>query len=575
MPFLSRAVSPVDEGNVRKLTFLRLMVATLVVGAAIVVLQLGGDSRSAGALYVLLGVIYLSAGSIYVAVRAGAPSRVLVWSEIVIDCAAVTILLHFSGGAASHVAVLYVLPILIGGICFQVTGGLASAVIATAAYAGYNALAPAASAGGGGLETAEAFADPVFRAYIYMAAFVLTGLLTGYLSTYVRARGEELAAKDRELRHVQLHTESIITNVSSGLIVTNMAGEIVTCNPAAVGILGLSADVEVTGRPVQDVLPHMSALVQELEGALATGTPRRRHELEVRRRDGTELPLGISISLLKGDAGERRGVVAIFQDLTEVHVMREKVRRADKMAAVGELSTAIAHEIRAPLASICGSIEMLAGELSLSGDNKKLMELVVKESDRLDRIITDFLEFSRLKRPVFEPVDVEQCLSEVLLLLKHSSDVDTNIAIEVVAGAPHACVYADDEQLRQVFLNLILNACEAMGTGGRLTVRIDSVMKSLRDGGGPEECVAIDFENNGPAIPGSVLPHIFEPFFTTKEGGTGLGLAIVARIVESHSGHIRVTSPPGGGALFSVALPVYTGGGAGRGEILQEEFISF
>ena len=127
--------------------------------------------------------------------------------------------------------------------------------------------------------------------------------------------------------------------------------------------------------------------------------------------------------------------MAIFQDLTEVHLMRDKVRRADKMAAIGELSTAIAHEIRAPLASICGSIEMLAGELQLSGDNKKLMELVLKESDRLDRIITDFLEFARSRKPSFEPVDVEQCLREVLMLLRHSSEFDARISIEFVSNA--------------------------------------------------------------------------------------------------------------------------------------------
>jgi two-component system sensor histidine kinase PilS (NtrC family) len=319
----------------------------------------------------------------------------------------------------------------------------------------------------------------------------------------------------------------------------------------------------------------MNALVQELEGALVTGSARRRHELEVRRSDGTELPLGISISLLRGESGEKRGVVAIFQDLTEVHSMRERVRRADKMAAIGELSTAIAHEIRAPLASICGSIEMLAGELDLSGDNRKLMDLVIKESDRLDRIITDFLEFARLRRPGFEPVDVEACLNEVLMLLKHSSGIGSKVSIEVVSNAPHACIYADDEQIRQVILNLIMNACEAMVDGGRLMIRIDAARSVPRDGSSPAECIVIDFQNNGPAIPDSVLPHVFEPFYTTKEGGTGLGLAIVARIVESHFGHVRVTSSPEHGTTFSVALPVYSGGTRTHTEDFQEEFISF
>lgn len=577
MRFRTRAVSPGDEGNVRKLTFLRLVVATLVVGAAIVALQLAGAPGSMGALYGSLGAIYLSTGAIYGAHRLGAPFRWLVASAAAIDIAVLTAILHYTGGSGSPFAVLYILPILCGSVYFQVRGGLATAALAAAAYGVYGflefdgALRPAMET----LVVPGAYGALLVRSYLSVGVFMLTGLFSGNLSSYVRKRGEELARKEEEIKRIQLHTDSIITNVSSGLIVTTMAGEVTAFNPAAVRILGLRPAEDIKGRLIQDVVPHMSALVREIEGVLETGAPRRRHELDVRRKDGTELPIGISISLLKGDGGERRGIVAIFQDLTEVHRMREKVRCADKMAAVGELSTAIAHEIRAPLASICGSIEMLAGELSLSGDNKNLMELVMKESDRLDRIITDFLEFARLRKPAFEPVDVEQCLREVLMLLRHSSEFDKRISIEVAGNAPHACVYADDEQIRQVFLNLIMNACEAMDGGGRLAIRIDGVMKTLREGGCSEECVSIDFENTGPAIPENVLPHVFEPFYSTKEGGTGLGLAIVARIVESHNGHVRVTSAEDRGVRFTVALPVYAEAGRAGEETFQEEFISF
>jgi two-component system sensor histidine kinase PilS (NtrC family) len=578
MRFPSRAVSREDEGNVRKLTSLRLVVATLVVGAAIVVLQVGGVPQPVGALYILLGAIYLITASMYFAFRAGAPLSILVWIEIISDCAVLTMILHYSGGSSSQFAILYILPILCGGACFQVSGGLTTAALATVVYAAYNVLefggylGPVSNARTLPVESAS---SPLLRGYLYLAVFVLTGLFSGSLSNYVRRKKEEVEDKKRELQRMQHHTDNVIMNVSSGLIVMDMAGEVVTCNPAAATILELRPAEELKGQLIQDAIPHMSALVQELEGALATGLPRRRHELEVRKRDGTVLPLGISISLLKTEHGEKRGVVAIFQDLTEVHEMREKVRRADKMAAIGELSTAIAHEIRAPLASICGSIEMLAGELTLSGDNRKLMELVLKESDRLDRIITDFLEFARLRKPALEPVEVEQCLNEVVMLVRHSTDLNTNISIEIKSNAPHACVHADDEQIRQVFLNLVINACEAIADGGRLTIRIDTVMKALREGTRSEECVSIEFENTGPAIPDDVLPHIFEPFYSTKEGGTGLGLAIVVRIVESHYGNVRVASAEGHGAVFSVVLPVYKGCGARHEEVLQEESISF
>ncbi|MFA4947189.1 MAG: ATP-binding protein [Candidatus Krumholzibacteriia bacterium] len=578
MRFLSRAVPVEIGGNLRKLTILRFVGATFVIGAAIVARETGDGARSAGVLYGLLAAIYAVTAAVYLAVRAGAPLRALLPFEIAFDCAALTLTLHYSGGATSQFAVLYILPILAGGIYFQVAGGLATALLAAASYVGYTMLAlggivnPGA---GASVMSGETSAEAILRTCWSVAAFFLTGFLSGRLSTHVHRRGEELASKDRELTRVKLHTDSIITNVSSGLIVTNAAGEITTCNPAAIKILGLLPTDEIKGKLVADVLPHMSALVQELEKALATGTPRRRHEIEIRSKDGAALPLGISLSILKGENGEKRGVVAIFQDLTEVHHMRERVRRADKMAAIGELSTAIAHEIRAPLASICGSIEMLSGELELSGDNRKLMELIIKEADRLDRIITDFLEFARLKPPAFEPVDVARCLDEVLLLFTHSSELNRNVSFEVVCDAKDACIYADDEQIRQVYLNLIMNACEAMSEGGRFTIRIGLDVRPLRENGSPEECVVIDFENTGPAIPENVIPHIFEPFYSTKDGGTGLGLAIVSRIVESHLGHVRVTSDEDHGTKFSIELPVYSGSDAKHEEILKEEFISF
>jgi two-component system sensor histidine kinase PilS (NtrC family) len=559
----------------RTLVFLRLVVATLVVGAAVVVLQYGERGSPAGSLYGLLGVIYLTTGSLYLAARAGASARPLVWGTIAVDCAVLTAILHFSGGSASHFATLFILPIMLGGLWFETSGGLATAALATAAYLAYNVLEYGGRIHPRSLSVEDAGGDPLLRGYLLMAIFVLTGLLSGSYAARARRRGEELSRAENELRRVQLNTDSIITNVSSGLIVTNMTGEIVTCNPAAERILGLRRGGGSAGRLINDVIPHMSPLVQELESAIATGTQRRRHELEVRRLDGSVLPLGISISFLRGEQGEKRGVVAIFQDLTEVHRMREKVRTADKMAAIGELSTAIAHEIRAPLASICGSIDMLAQELELSGDNRRLMELVVKESDRLDRIITDFLEFARLRSPACESVDVEGCLDEVLFLLRHSTGIGRDVSIEVRSNAPHACVYADDEQIRQVFLNLIMNACEAMDRSGRLTIRIDSVATSLRDGSTPERCVAVDFINTGPAIPPDALPRIFEPFFTTKEGGTGLGLAIVARIVESHGGRVRAASAEGQGAVFTVILPVLTGSHTTTEANLQETFIGF
>jgi two-component system sensor histidine kinase PilS (NtrC family) len=578
MNVLPRAFSQEGEGKLRKLTFLRLVVATVVIGAAIMVLKYEYAALSVVALYSMLGVIYLSTGSVYLAFRTGVPFRPLLWIQICVDLVVLTLIVHYSGGSVSYFSILYILPIIVGGIYFQIGGGLITALAATSFFFIYSILEL-----GGRLESNVAeftsmdqgVYQPLLRCYLYMTVFVFTGLISGYVSRHMKHKGEELADREKELRRIQLNTDSIIKNMSSGLIVTSMTGEIITLNRAAVSILGLCESGSVEGRLIEDVIPHMPSLRRELMLVLETGDQRQRHELDVRRKDGTDLPLGISISILRGDGGEKKGVIALFQDLTEVSRMREQIRQSDKMAAIGELSAAIAHDIRAPLASICGSIDVLVEELDLNDDNKKLMELITKESDRLDRIITDFLEYARMRKPEFEPIDVEQCLDEMLLLLRNSSTVRRDISMRVVNEAKGVRINADEEQIKQVFLNLALNACDAMCEGGSLTITIKRTTARTRDNREPEECIWIDFHNNGQEIAEDVLSRVFEPFYTTKQGGSGLGLAIASRIVESHSGLIKVVSSTEEGTTFSVVIPACLKPVNPHAEKLQEEFISF
>jgi two-component system sensor histidine kinase PilS (NtrC family) len=219
---------------------------------------------------------------------------------------------------------------------------------------------------------------------------------------------------------------------------------------------------------------------------------------------------------------------------------------------------------------------MLKGELDLSGENIELMELILKESDRLDNIISDFLEFARMKRPNLSSIDIGKCLKDVLALLKHSSALHEGVKINVDCEMGLDRILADDEQIRQVFVNLANNAVEAMRERGMITVRICSATEQLEVGKDPEKCVRIDFENDGPPIPEEAMPHLFEPFFTTKTNGTGLGLAIAARIVESHKGIIKVESADGYNTVFSVLIPVRASGAEEReDELLLETFACF
>lgn len=562
MGLIPRALPVEEEEKLKKLIFLRLILSTLIIGAAITVLQLHAVVPSIVVFYTLLGMVYITTGSVYFAYRYGVSLGLLIRLLIGVDLAVLTLIAHYSGGSASYFTILFVLPVLIGGSFFHVAGGLTTAVLATSVYFTYGFLeySGVISSPSGEVVTSEpgsVMSSHMLRGYLHMVIFVLAGLLSGYVSRHIQSKGEELADKEKEIRRMQLDTDSIIRNMSSGLVVTDMKGEILTINPAAMSILGIDDENDYKGHSIESVTPHMPVLARELESVLESGIPRRRHEIEARKKDGAVLPLGISISILRDEAGETRGLIAIFQDLTEVKQMRERVRQADRMAAVGELSAAIAHEVRAPLASICGSIEMLKGEFELSGDNEELMNLILKESDRLDNIISDFLEYARLRKPAFAFMDIDKCIGEIALLLKHSPNLSHKATIDVKSEISGCCrIEADDEQIKQVFLNLGLNACEEIRKNGNLTINLKKVMEPVSDAGYEEECVRIDFRNDGPPIPREVIPHVFEPFFTTKEGGTGLGLSIAARIVESHSGMISVSSSKEEGTVFTVILPV-------------------
>lgn len=567
MDFRSRASSPHEEGRLRKLTLIRLAVATLVVVAAIMVRQYDDQLVSVVALYGLLGMLYLSTGIFYVGFWLGMSFRSLLWTQIITDIVVLTMIMHFSGGSSSYFTILYIIPILLAGVYLQLFGGLAAAMLATSIYILYTSLEMSGNlpfSGEKWIVSQTNIYRLLVKSYLHTIVFMLAGIVSGYVSKRFLTRGEKLAEREQELKSVKLSTDSILNNMSSGLVVTNMEGVILAVNPAALTILGLDSDEDMEGRNIRELKPFLSKLVSELELAIESGTPRRRGEIEVENRNGAILPLGLSISILRDEKGEEKGGIVLFQDLAEVHRMREKVRQADKLAAIGRLSASIAHEIRAPLASICGSIEMLKGELDLSGENRELMDLIMKESDRLDNIITDFLEFARMKKPALSSLDVEKCLGEIVMLLKHSFMQKKRISMEVECGCPGARILADDEQIRQVFLNIVINACEAMEAHGRLSIRVTDVDTQLDEEGIEEKCIRIDFENDGPPIPVDVMPRLFEPFFTTKEGGTGLGLAIAARIIESHKGLIKVESSESSPTVFSVFIPV-------RAEVLEQE----
>jgi two-component system sensor histidine kinase PilS (NtrC family) len=316
-------------------------------------------------------------------------------------------------------------------------------------------------------------------------------------------------------------------------------------NPAAAEVLGIVA-ADVQGRAVADWLPgRLGPLRDALLAALERREMRLRGELLVRSGSGRSLPVGLSTNLLTHE-GQVTGVVAVFTDLTEVREMEQRARRNQTLAEVGALAAGIAHELRNGLNPISGSVEYLQRELKLEGESAQLLDLIGTECVRLNRFVTDLLNYARERAIVKEPIDCAADFADVTEALRRDARCAAGVRIVLDGDPADAVLWADKEQLRQVWINLAINALEALGDRGTLTVR----WRLVESAG-----MAVEFMDDGPGIPAEDLPRVGEPFFTTKRGGTGLGLAIAQRIVERHGGTLKIESAPGRGTTARVALP--------------------
>jgi len=380
-----------------------------------------------------------------------------------------------------------------------------------------------------------------------LAAF-LAVLGAGWTLHGQRAERSAWRKTERELKENARQADDIIAAIPSGLIGLDMKGEVCRWNEAATHILGMGRGgiigQHVDHWPIADQQP----LAELLKEALA-GRTIRRGSLEVARTDGREIPLGISTSRLGEPGAAGTGVVAIFQDLTEVRRIQTKMKQQERLAAVGTLAASIAHEIRNPLASIAGSVELLSSELDLSGEMGELFGLIIKESDRLNHLISNFLEFTRDREPEFSRFSPTELIRETVRELRMRPEVGEGLSIEVETDSAPDHIDADSDMLRQVFLNMIINACQAMEWKGRISVSAEE--RDGEDG----RCVEFRFRDTGPGIPAQNRGNVFDPFFTTKAAGTGLGLAIAHRFAEIHGGQLELLDGKEKGAEFLFRIP--------------------
>lgn len=468
--------------------------------------------------------------------RRGLTAQVAV--QLVADLVLVAWLSAQTGGRDSQFVLFFALVVIMGGVLGRLPGGLLAAAGACVAF-----LAQPWITGWLGVPQVAAPAQP--RPEMLVAFLTMVGVLAGVLGDRVHRTRGDLERTARELDRVRIDNDVVLRHLATGVFTVDSAGVVGYLNPAAEQVLGARV-METRGRHVSVALPErLSALRDIVLETLQSHRGRARAELLMRTASGRPLPVGISTNVLMHQ-DEMTGVVAVFQDLTEVRDMERRARRNETLAEVGALAAGIAHELRNGLKPIAGSVEYLQRELQLEGEEAQLIDLIARESNRLNKFVTDLLSYSRERDLGLVPMDLDEQLRDLVNALAHDPRRGTGVQVRLEGGPGSAWVSIDPEQMQQVWLNLASNAMEAMGDKGTFTVR----WSVSADG-----AVVVDLMDSGSGIAAEDLPRVGEPFFTTKRGGTGLGLAIAQRIVERHGGVLTLESEAGRGTTARVQLP--------------------
>ncbi|MBA7529490.1 Signal transduction histidine-protein kinase AtoS [subsurface metagenome] len=348
-----------------------------------------------------------------------------------------------------------------------------------------------------------------------------------------------------ELSREKILKEDILQNMINGLVVVDKEGKLVFYNPPARAMLQISENPKPIGSSIDRIL---SGSRYDILREAMLNKKEIHQEIELRDKQGKNVSIEIATSVLTNPKGQLRGVIAVLNDISLKKAMEEVVKRMETLQALSEMSTGIAHEIRNPLASVKSAIQQLAANLKLAGDDKKLMSIIIKESDRLNRIITDFLEFARERPLVIQECNLNELIEEVIVLLG-KKDEQKDVAIQAELAGSLTCE-GDAEQLKQVFLNLGLNAIESSRDHSRVVIR-----GYTKDGENNTSGVTVEIIDSGVGIEPANLERIYDPFYTTKPKGVGLGLAIASRIIQRHQGKVFVQSRLRDGTKFSVWLP--------------------
>ncbi|MDT5063375.1 MAG: two-component system, NtrC family, sensor histidine kinase PilS [Acidobacteriota bacterium] len=465
--------------------------------------------------------------------------------QLSIDVLIVTWLVWATGDVRSPFAALYIVIISVASIFLGARAALVASVSCAAIFTGLSvAILSGRIPSFTPLEPEVSTLKLIQSVGLNDIAFLVVGLLAAQLAQRQSRYDVQLSETTQTLADLRALHERIVESIRSGVITTDLQGSIYTFNAAAAEITGYEAE-DVRGQEVSIFFGELGEHVEESMRAAEAGEPSPRFEANCLTAEGLRLRLGFSIFPLFAESGETTGLVITFQDLTQVRSLEETSRRQDRLAAVGRVAASIAHEIRNPLAAMRGSIQVLRSEMDTNSSQAELMEIILRESDRLNRIITDYLTYARPRSQAPHSVDVRELLRETFTLLRHSPEIKDGHGLEEDYPDEAMLVNADSSQLKQVFWNIARNALQAMPEGGTLRAELRRSVSNR---------VRITFTDSGIGMSPEQVEHLFEPF-SSRTGGTGLGLSIVYQIIRDHGGTINVRSREGRGTTIAIEIP--------------------
>ena len=543
--------------RVKTILVLRVVFLTGFVGLIFAFLQNVVYEMPVGSLSVVVGVAYFLSAVYALLLRLNISLRLLSSIQITGDLLIVGGIIFSTGGIGSPLSFLYILIIIEASVllprtaCYMVASGASIIYGLLLDLEYYKFIYPI-----------YLTPHPVFsfqEAYVFyiialnVASYYSVAFLSSILSHRMMLIKAELKAKSQDLERLQEFHKNVVRNMGNGLITTGPEGSITSVNTASEKITGYKTD-ECLGMLCYDLLA-IPALAQFFSAVNNFSLPLQ-IEGNCLRKDGKNILIGMKISRLDEYADQPPGFICVFEDLSEIREMEEKVKQGEQLAAVGKFSAGLAHEVRNPLASLSGSIQVLKKGLNLEGDYKVLMNIVLKETERLNQIVTGFLNFSQPVKSHNTVIDMKQLLQDAIILMKNSKEYHPSIKFLLNARNERVLISGDEDAIKQLVWNLCLNGVQAMKSGGTLKLSLEKVSacqnKSFKS---DDEGIVLMVEDEGCGMGPEQIKNIFDPFFTTKEDGIGLGLATVYQIVHRCGYHIEVSSEPGSGTVFTVFIP--------------------